>query len=40
MGQLMWGRVLPGDSTEDASGGVGTAEPERGILEVNVRGCD
>jgi hypothetical protein len=40
MRQLMWGRVLPGDSTEDANGGVGTAEPEMEILEANVRGCD
>jgi hypothetical protein len=40
MGQIMWVRVLPGDSTEDANGGVGTAEPEMGILEANVRGCD
>jgi hypothetical protein len=40
MGQLMWVRVLPGDSTEDANGGVGTAEPEMGSLEANVRGCD
>jgi hypothetical protein len=36
----MWGRVLPDDSTEDADGGVGTAEPEMWILEANVRGCD
>ena len=40
MGQLMWVRVLPGDSTKDANGGVGTVEPEMGILEENVRGCD
>jgi hypothetical protein len=40
MGQLMWVRVLLGDSTKDASGGVGTIEPEMGILEANVRGCD
>ena len=40
MGQLMWVRVLPGDSTEDANGGVVTAELEMGILEANVRGCD
>jgi hypothetical protein len=40
MGQLMWVRMLPGDSTEDANGGVGTAEPGMGILEANVRGCD
>jgi hypothetical protein len=36
----MWGRVLPGDSTEDANGGGGTTKSEMGILEVNVRGCD
>jgi hypothetical protein len=40
MGQLMWGRVLPGDSTKDENGGVGTAEPEMGILEANVKRCD
>ena len=40
MGQLMWVRMLPGDSTEDANGGEGTVEPEMGILEENVRGCD
>jgi hypothetical protein len=40
MGQLMWGSALPGDSTEDANGGVGTAKWEMGILEANVRGCD
>jgi hypothetical protein len=40
MGQLMRVRMLPGDSTEDANGGVGTAEPRMGILEANVRGCD
>jgi hypothetical protein len=29
MGQLMWVRMLPGDSTHDAkNGGVSTAEPE------------
>ena len=26
MGQLMWVRMLPGDSTEDATRGVSTAE--------------
>jgi hypothetical protein len=36
----MWGRMLPGDSTEDANGGVGTTEPRMGILDPNVRGCD
>jgi hypothetical protein len=40
MGQLMWVRVLPGDSIEDVNGGVGTAKTEMGILEENVRGCD
>jgi hypothetical protein len=40
MGQLMWIRVLLGDSIEDENGGVSTAEPEMGILEANVRGCD
>ena len=36
----MWVRVLSDDSTEDENGGVGTAEPEMGILEANARGCD
>jgi hypothetical protein len=36
----MWVRVLPGDSNKDVNGGVGTTEPEMGILEANVRGCD
>jgi hypothetical protein len=40
MGQLMWVRMLPGDSIEDANGGVGTAELGKGILEENVKGCD
>ena len=40
MGQLMWVRMLPGNSTDDANGGVGTAEPGMEILEVNIRGCD
>ena len=40
MEQLMWGSALPGNSTEDENGGVGTAEPEMGILEANVKGCD
>jgi hypothetical protein len=39
MGQLIWVRVLPGDSTEDANGGVGTAKLERGILEAHVLAC-
>jgi hypothetical protein len=30
MGQLMWVRMLPGDSTENAAGGVSTAEPKKG----------
>jgi hypothetical protein len=40
MGQLMWVRKLPGNSTEDANGGVSTAEPGMGILKANIRGCD
>jgi hypothetical protein len=40
MERLMWGRMLLGDSTKDANGGVGTIEPGMGILEANVRGCD
>ena len=40
MGQLMWVRMLPGDSTGDAMGGVSTAEPGMGILKANIRGCD
>ena len=40
MGQLMWGRMLPADSTNDANGGVGTVEPGMGILEANVIGYD
>jgi hypothetical protein len=40
MGQLMWGRMLPSNITEDANGGVGTAESGMGILEANIRGCD
>jgi hypothetical protein len=40
MGQLMWVRMLPGNSIDDANGGVGTAEPKMEILEVNIRGCD
>jgi hypothetical protein len=40
MGQLMWVRMLPGNSTEDANGGVGTAEPGMRILKANIRGCD
>jgi hypothetical protein len=40
MGQLMWVRMLPGDSTGDATGGVSTTEPGMGILKANIRGCD
>jgi hypothetical protein len=40
MGQFMWVIMIPGDNTEDANGGVGTAEPGMRILEANVRGCD
>jgi hypothetical protein len=40
MGQLMWVRMLPGYSTEDANGGMGTVEPEMRILKANIRGCD
>jgi hypothetical protein len=40
MGQLMWVRKLPGNSIEDANGGVSTAEPGMGILKANIRGCD
>jgi hypothetical protein len=40
MGQLMWVRMLPGNSTEDANGGVGTVEPGMRILKVNINGCD
>jgi hypothetical protein len=40
MGQLMWVRMLLGDSTVGANGGVGTAEPEMRILKVNIKGCD
>jgi hypothetical protein len=40
MGQLMWVRMLLGNSTKDANGGVGIAEPGMGILEANIRGCD
>jgi hypothetical protein len=36
----MWVRVLLGDNTEDANGGVGTTESEMGILEAYVRVCD
>jgi hypothetical protein len=39
MEQLMWVRMLSGDSTKDANGGVGTAEPGMGILEANFKGC-
>jgi hypothetical protein len=40
MGQLMGVRKLMGNSTEDANGGVSTAEPGMGILKANIRGCD
>jgi hypothetical protein len=40
MGQLMWVRMLPGASTREATGGVSTAESERGILKANIRGYD
>jgi hypothetical protein len=40
MGQLMWVRMLPGYSIEDANGGVGTAEPRMRILKANIRGRD
>jgi hypothetical protein len=40
MGQLMWVRMLPGNSTIEANGGVGTVESRMGILKANIRGCD
>jgi hypothetical protein len=40
MGQLMWVRILPGCSTIDANGSLGTAEPGMRILKVNIRGCN
>ena len=40
MGQLMWVRMLPGNSTEDANGGMGIAELGMEILEVKNKGCD
>jgi hypothetical protein len=40
MGQLMWVRMLPGYSTEDVNGGVGTVELGIRILKANIRGCD
>jgi hypothetical protein len=40
MGQLMWVRKLPGNSTVDANGGVSTAEPGMMILKANIIGCD
>jgi hypothetical protein len=40
MGQLMWVRMLPGCSTANANGGLGTAEPGMRILKANIRGCD
>ena len=33
-------RILPGDSTKYATGGVSNAEPGMGILKANIRGCD
>jgi hypothetical protein len=40
MGQLMWVRMLLGNSTEDANGGMGVVYPGMEILEVNIIGCD
>jgi hypothetical protein len=40
MGQLMWGRVLPGDSTQKCSRDDSTAEPDVRTLKVNVEVCD
>jgi hypothetical protein len=40
MGQLMWVRKLPGNSTKDANGGVSTAELGMGIIKADIRGCD
>ena len=40
MGQLMWVGMLPGNSTEEANGGVGTAQPGMRVLKANIRGCD
>jgi hypothetical protein len=40
MRQLMWVRMLLGNSTEGANGGMGTADPGMGILEANIGGCD
>jgi hypothetical protein len=40
MGQLMWVRMLLDYNTEDATGGVSTAELEKGILKANIRGND
>jgi hypothetical protein len=40
MVQLMWVRMLLGNSTEDENGGVGTAKLGMGIVEVNIKGCD
>jgi hypothetical protein len=34
------GENATGYSTEDANGGVSTAEPGMGILKANIRGCD
>ena len=40
MGQLMWVRILPGNSIEEKNGGMGTAELGMRILKANIRGCD
>jgi hypothetical protein len=40
MGQLMWVKMLPDNNTEDANGGVGTAESGMRILKANIIGCD
>jgi hypothetical protein len=39
MGQLMWGRVLPGDSTE-MQWRCEYCRADGGTLEENIRGCD
>jgi hypothetical protein len=36
----MWVRMLSGNSTDDANGGMGTAKMGMEILEVNIRGYD
>jgi hypothetical protein len=40
MGQIMWVRMLLGNSTEEENGGVGIAESGMGILKENIIGCD